>query len=280
MISGENMIYLENSQIKVGVDLDFGGVITYLSAANNNLNQINRHDRGRCCQGSFYGGPDPYDSCTYMDKPWPWNPIGSGDRYGHSSRVLSHSKTSTSIYIKTKPLQWACDNVECECEFEKKIWLDEDAVRVQFTLHNHRSDKNDYGKKDQELPALYTIGKLGTLTCYTGNKPWTNGGLTVWEHPGFNPWTPGKIQCSEKWAAFYDEETQFGLGLYSKNNINFLTGFAGTKNKGGPYDSDTGYIAGLGELDIKADETYTYEFALVLGYIKTIRTWVYEQNNH
>ena len=41
------MKYIKNNDIKLGVDLDKGGSITYLSAANNDYNMINSHDLGR-----------------------------------------------------------------------------------------------------------------------------------------------------------------------------------------------------------------------------------------
>ena len=55
-----HIIYLENNEIKVGVNLDLGGSITYLSPRSKDENLINNFDRGRQVQMSFYGGPVPY----------------------------------------------------------------------------------------------------------------------------------------------------------------------------------------------------------------------------
>ena len=44
---GTQMKYISNGIIKLGIDLDMGGSITYLSAANTDVNMINIHDLGR-----------------------------------------------------------------------------------------------------------------------------------------------------------------------------------------------------------------------------------------
>ena len=55
----ENMKYLDNGKIKIGVDLDLGGAITFLAPAGKK-NMINNYDYGRQIQMSFYSGPVPY----------------------------------------------------------------------------------------------------------------------------------------------------------------------------------------------------------------------------
>lgn len=275
----DNFKYIENGAIRMGVDMSRGGAIGYLSAANNDINIINIADMGREVQMSFYGGPDPYDGCSWSGGPWPWNPIGAGDQHGNTGHILSVGSVPgrpNSIHIITKPLQWACDNVACDCTFERKIWLDEDAVWVEATLHNDRADHTDYGAFDQELPATYTVGTLDTLACYTGGAPFTNAPLQTWPDASGPPWKPGAITCTENWAAFYNPSTTFGMGLFRPDCDRFLTGFAGKHGTGGPNtEGSTGYIAGLGHMDLRWNENFTYKFALVLGNLDTIRSYVY-----
>ena len=66
--------YIENDNIRLGIDKSRGGAIGYLSAASNNINVINIHDMGREVQLSFYAGPDPF-CADWNGSPWPWNPI-------------------------------------------------------------------------------------------------------------------------------------------------------------------------------------------------------------
>ena len=53
------MSYLENEEIKVGVDLNLGGAITWLSAKNGE-NRVNNFDFGRQIQLSYFSGPVPF----------------------------------------------------------------------------------------------------------------------------------------------------------------------------------------------------------------------------
>src|SRR3954467_6883202 len=54
------MSYLDNGVIKLGVDLNVGGAVTYLSKSGDDLNVINSWDWGRQVQMSYYAGPVPF----------------------------------------------------------------------------------------------------------------------------------------------------------------------------------------------------------------------------
>jgi hypothetical protein len=60
-------------------------------------------------------------------------------------------------------MQWALDNVPGECTFETWITLEGQTAVVRNRLANHRADKSQYPAHNQELPAVYTIGKLYRL---------------------------------------------------------------------------------------------------------------------
>ncbi len=55
------MSYLDNGEIRVGVNLDIGGAITYLSKSGSDENIVNSFDWGRQIQMSFYSGPNPFE---------------------------------------------------------------------------------------------------------------------------------------------------------------------------------------------------------------------------
>lgn len=178
------------------------------------------------------------------------------------------------LRIVTRPLQWACDNVQCNCQFERTITLDGTAVWVNATIRNDRTDHTDYGRYPQELPAAYSAGFLNRLTCYNGTKPWTNAPLQNWDHPGFGPWTPGHISCTEHWAAYTDPSTSFTMAVFRPGWPLFYCGYAPSDN---PAEA-TGYIAGDGcgkGVDLTWDAEFTYQFALVIGNLDDVRAKIY-----
>lgn len=266
---GAKLSYLDNGVIRVGVDLEQGGTITWVSAAGSERNVINAHDRGRQIQLSFYGGPQPYGKAHPAWKNWPWNPIGTGDVYGHASTVLKHTNDGKTLYTKSIPLQWALDNVPGECTFETWITLDGATAHVRNRLVNHRADKTQYRAFDQELPALYTIGKLYRLFSYDGEQPYTNAPVRKLENDG-PPWTSWK--ATEHWAALLDND-DWGLGIYHPDLYSFIGGFHGKPDTGGPTDDPTGYIAPVRQEILDHNIVYDYDYVLILGKLEAIRAY-------
>jgi hypothetical protein len=281
--------YLDNGAIRVGVDMTRGGSIGYIAASNTpDSNVVNCHDMGREIQLSYYAGPNPYSpptpkypngACDHLFGPsWPWNPIGAGDIDGNHGQVLSFNKSSTSWHIVTRPLQWACHNVSCECTFEQTGMLDGNGIKLTSTLHNHRSDKTVYPASGQELPAVYTNGPFYRLVTYNGSKPFQNDKLTEYvtgfRGPGAKggAWIPGAFTPTEHWAALLNKD-DFGLGVVNTETPTFLGGFSGKKGSGGPTDEPTGYIAPTKLVQLGADEDYTFTSYLVLGNLPDIRAY-------
>lgn len=271
----ERMSYIENDSIKLGINLEIGGAITYL-AAKGGENLINSADWGRQIQMSHYSGPVPFEPRGKKPRPdWAglgWNPIQSGDCYGNKSKVLECKNDGTSIYVKCIPMQWPHNNEPGECEFECWIKLDGPAVHVRSRMVNHRIDHTQYDGRDQEQPAVYTNGPWWRLMTYKGDKPFSNGELAL--VPAKMPWSGW--QATENWAALVNDAGQ-GLGIYTPGVQRYIGGFAGKPGKGGAKDGSTGYIAPLGEeiLDWNVDTEYRY--SLIVGSLEQIRKWVYTQ---
>lgn len=275
-VRAEKVSYLDNGKIRVGVDLEQGGTITWVSASGSERNVINMHDRGRQIQLSFYGGPQPYGEAHPDWKNWPWNPIGTGDAFGHASTVLKHTNDGKTLYTKSIPLQWALNNVPGECTFETWITLNGATAHVRNRLVNHRSDKTQYRAYDQELPALYTIGKLYHLVSYDGDKPYTDAPTRQLENNG-PPWTSWK--ATEHWAALLDNDN-WGLGIFHPGVYTFIGGFHGKPDAGGPTDDPTGYIAPVRQEILDHNITYDYDYVLILGKLETIRSYAVQHRPH
>ena len=270
--------YLDNSVVKVGVDLTKGGSITYLSKSGTTDNVINNHDLGRQVQQSYYSGPQPFNPVNNVNPTWtnfPWNPIQTGDSVGNRSPVLAHTNTGQMLYVKCRPMQWALKNVPGECTFESWITLNGNVVTVSNRLANLRTDTAEqFTGRDQELPAVYTIGRLYRLFTCANNAPFAGGAVTNLPivPPPWQYWL-----ATECWAALVDV-SGWGLGVFHPGALRFVGGFAGTPGSGGPYDDPTGYIAPTHVDILDSNIEYTYTYHLILGTLQEIRNWVYSQS--
>jgi len=227
-------------------------------------------------QPSFYGGPNNYNECVWNEQEWAWNPIGAGDAYGNPSEVVSVHNDGTSITCSIIPMQWACDNVPCECMFNMTYTLRDAAVFASVTLINNRQDQTEYPAYDQELPAVYVNGFLYRLLTYRGDAPWTNQPLEEIE-TGFenNFWVPGSVSTTEHLAIMANADN-FGVGIYNAGyGSTMLAGFFGEKGSGGTKDSATGYLAPIAQIALAWNEVFTYEYVLIMGNVNDIRNYVY-----
>jgi len=274
-----DMAYLDNGTIKLGVDLNLGGAITYLSRSTEDLNVVNSWDWGRQVQMSYYAGPVPFTPLGKEPAPqWRglgWNPIQSGDHFGNASRTVAQTNDGKTLYVKCVPMQWPLDNVPLEGTFETWYTPDGAAVRVRARLNNARSDKTQWPARTQEMPAVYTNGPFYRLMTYTGDEPFTGGELTRVEHflTPRDPWA--HWFASENWAALVNDDG-FGLGVWNPGCYHFSGGFAGRPGKGGPSDDPTGYIAPNRQEILDHDVVHDYQYTLILGDLKSIRAWVYD----
>ena len=283
----DSFTFLDNGVVRLGIDLSRGGTIGFLGPSSDpSLSLLNAHDYGRSVQGSFYSGPNPFDpdgKCSEpggWGQPWPWNPIGSGDVYLHAAPIINVTiaPDNTSAVVWTLPLQWACDNVPCDCTFEQEIQLSGSAVEVKLTMHTARVDQTRYPATTQELPAVYVTGDYCRLWTYNGSAPFTGGPLT--EQPATWPWS--SFTSGERWMAFTNA-SGYGVGVVSPFVAHFGSGFFNNGVNGaydcvpkgyGPYDNPTGYIAPWSSEVIDPRFPFSYRFALVLGQLEAIRAYV------
>jgi len=277
------MRFIENGVIKLGVDLDKGGSITYLSEIGKE-NMINNYDLGRQVQMSFYSGPVPYEPDGKKANPaWVsigWNPIQSGDVAGNHSRILAFTSGRNEIYVKCIPMHWPLTNVPGECTYECWIRLEGNTVKVRSRIVNHRPDTTQFPARNQELPAVYTNAPYHRLVTYMGSKPYTHDTVSILKNHNLpqNGWiTWQSWQATESWAANLDDN-DYGLGIWNEGVQRFSGGYYGDSSfKGGTRDVPTAYIAPNGFEVLDHNITYDYHYVLIVGKLDVIRNYVYRQ---
>ncbi len=281
------MSFLDNGTIRLGVDLDLGGAITFLASSKDGVNVVNSHDLGRQIQMSFYSGPQPFAPGGKEPREvWAglgWNPIQSGDCFDHRSRVIHHENDGTSLVVRCVPMHWPLENEPAHCTFESRIELEGNTVRARCTLVNDRPDPTQYVARSQELPAVYTNGFLHRLVTYDGERPFTGDEVTRIEKrwtsaedlASGSPWA--SWYATEGWAALLNDDG-WGLGIWTPGTLHYTGGFFGEPGSGGPADPPTGYMSPLHREVLDANIRYEYRYVLILGTLEQIRGHVYEHS--
>lgn len=279
----KSMSYIQNEFIRVGIDLNLGGSITFISDVKKGENIINNSDWGRQVQMSFYSGPNPFTPNGKEPAPFwrglGWNPIQSGDYAGKRSKVLVHKNEGQQLYVKCVPMQWPLDNEPGECTFESWITLKGNTVQVRARLVNNRQDTTQYSARGQELPAIYTNAPYHRLVTYRGSKPFTKDTVSLIRNHNY-PEAPGihwaYWQATEGWTANLNE-ADYGLGVWNPGAQSYCGGYYGNDTfLGGSKDASTGYIAPLHTEILDHNITYDYQYVLILGSLDQIRDYVYK----
>lgn len=269
-------LFISNDKVKLGIDLNMGGAINYLSEAGSTQNMINNYDLGRQLGTSIYARPIPY-SQNGKDPVYPWrglgwNPVQTGDYYNHPARIVSYQQTQNQLYVKTVPLIWPLFDEPAECVMEQWVELQGNTAHVRCRITVNRVDTTQYEAQTQETPLVNLNAPWYRLVSYTGLEPFTNAPPTEDTNVEATP-----RYGTENWVAILNEQGR-GLGLYKPNEFRFQTnGYPGTPKTGGEYDLASYYMNCNAFLVIDHNGQYDYEYTLVIGSLADIRQFAYSQ---
>jgi len=273
----QKRLFLSNNAVRVGIDLNAGGAITYLAEAGSNVNMVNNNDLGRQIQTSIYGGPYPY-SVNGKDpvSQWlylGWNPVQTGDYYNHPAQIVSYQQSANQIYVKNIPKIWPLFKEPADCQFEHWYELRNNTVKVRCRITINRADTTSYEARTQETPCVYLNGPWYRMVTYEGMQPFTNA--TVTEYPERDR-TMTERYGTENWIALLNEKGR-GVGLYRHNEFQFRTSGFGLSRVGGEFDGNSGYINSDSFIQFDYNGQYEFEYSLVVGTLTDIRQFAYAQ---
>ena len=268
------MTFLDNGEVRIGLDLALGGAVTFISSQHHPGNIINSADLGRQIQMSHYSGPWPFE--VGDKKPHPawvglgWNPIQTGDCYMNPSKVVEHRNDGQELYVKCIPMQWPLNNVPGECVFETWTTLEGPVIHMRYRCTNQRADLTAYRPCPQELPAVYTISKLWRLMSYTGDKPFTQDKLTHVTNDWRKPWPWTRFVATERWAALVND-ANWGLGVFKEDGGEFHGGIHGDARSDDPKHGSTAYVAPIHMENLDHNIVYEHRTEFVVGTLAEIR---------
>ncbi len=273
--------YIESDRYKLGVDLSWGGTVSYLAdkscAIPELVNLVNKHDTGRLIQQSFYGVQenDEYTPGISFDTKWRYNPVQGGDQYNNPSRLIDLVITESSVYIKSQPQDWSLDNQLTPSYMENTYTLDGDCVKVDNRFTDYSGWEHPFA--GQELPAFYTVSYLDTFVWYGGESSWTGDTLSSRNNLPF--WGDYAGECTfvlrekntETWCAWVNGSDDYGLGVYVPNVDQFKAGrylYDGSKSD---VAESTGYVAPVNIIKMVSFEAIEYSYLLTAGSTAAIR---------
>lgn len=268
------MTYLDNGEVRVGMDLALGGAVTFISSRGHPGNLINSADLGRQIQMSHYSGPWPFETAGKKPRAdWAglgWNPIQTGDCYLNPSRVVEHRNDGRELYLKCIPMQWPLDNVCGDCVFETWTTLDGPVIHMRYRCTNRREDKTFYRPCPQELPAVYTISKLWRLMSYVGDQPFTGAPLTHVTNDWRKPWPWTRFTATERWAALVNDDN-WGLGVFKDDGGEFHGGIHGDGRSDDPKHGSTAYVAPIHTENFDHNIVYEHRTVFMIGQLDELR---------
>ncbi len=256
----EHWVYLDNGHIRLGVNMDAGGSIGWFSHSHTSANLLNAFDHGRYVQQSYYGDRD---GSEWNGQPWRYNPVQGGSWKGVPSIVLEKKATKDSLYVKTKPRQWASGSDVDDMLFEQWLTLEGGLARLKYRMTF--TGTIEHKPTHQELPAVFVMPRYDTLVfCEKGTPAWT-GAPPVRRQPGPPGAKDAIVHFSEPWAAWVDADGQ-GLGVWFPH-----AEFATTYRVRDTGVGNCSYIAPLQTFALKPGLTFEYEVVLALGTVEQIR---------
>jgi hypothetical protein len=222
-----DVVYLENSQMKIGLNLKRGGQICYASVSGSTTNLVyNGSDGGLEWQldatqylvnGTLNGqtSGSPQNNVNY-------NTTMGGDYNNHSQTLIDYHAITNGYYVKFRPIMYNFNAVISEIEVEATYTLIGNDLKIDYVYTSFRTDGsietgNNFRFMGWAIPILFLTNNFTKYQIYTGSSPWTNGNLNDGEIPNVTGNQNPAIGLSSKefWGLSYDPTNNIAVGVYN-----------------------------------------------------------------
>lgn len=280
LASAEDLLSIEDGSVRVGIDREKGGSITWLSSDGYPRNMVNLADPGRLIQQSYYAGRGLDRTSQGQNQawsPWPWNPIqgggvGSAGGKGTWSRVPVFEKKSNALYSETIPKLWDMPDEEADAKMRQWTTLEPNlpgVVCVQCEVQAMRDEGDPWGEtkmSPQEIPACYFTRNFEEVRSYLGNGEWRR------EHqPPGPPW--GSATAPLRAMAMFESSGELsgelsgqGVAVFSPTSgANWNFGPHGQGLSDNPTDGPCMHVAPIDRVMFGPKSIYRYRYWLIVG---------------
>jgi hypothetical protein len=222
-----DVVYLENSYMKIGINLKRGGQICYASQAGSSSNFVyNGYDGGFQWQldatqylvGGILNGQTSGSPQNNID----YNTTQGGDYLNHSQSLIDYHAITNGYYIKVRPIMYNFNSIVSEIELEITYTLVGNSLKVDYKYVSFRTDghvetNNPFRFKGFVIPVMFLTNNFTRYQTYTGSSPWTNGLVTDGEIPNCTDGQNQAIGLSSKefWGLSYDPSNNLAIGVYN-----------------------------------------------------------------
>ena len=267
-----DLLLIDNGSVKVGIDREKGGAITWLSSDEYPNNIVNITDPGRLIQQSYYAGRRLDRRSAGQSKswsPWTWNPIqgggvGSSGGEGTWARVTTFEKRNQTLYSETVPKLWDMADEEAEALMRQWTMLEPGMpgvvrVRCEFQAMRQPGDRwGDARKSPQEIPACYFTRNFADVRSYLGAGKWRP------EHQRPGPAWGHTLPPRHSMAMF--ESGGHGVAVFSPTStLHWNFGPHGGGLSDSPVAGPCMHVAPIDRVLLGPQSTYRYRYWLIVG---------------
>ena len=225
-----DIVYLQNSEAKYGINLKRGGQLCYASLVGGDNNLIfNGYDGGfqvvidatqildpATIQGQTSSSPQNNNA---------YNTTMGGSHLNESQTLMDyHTVGGNGYYVKFRPLLYPFNGLISEVEIEVTYTLIGKALKIEYKYTSFRTDGNfpinptaPGGLKGWAVPICFLVEKLNRYQTYTGATPWNiNSAVEDGAIPNSTPGQGGAgilgKGTKEYWGLSYNQAENVGFG--------------------------------------------------------------------
>ncbi len=221
-----DMVWLTNDKIKIGINLKRGGQLAWASLINATTNLVyNGYDGGFQVTLDAYQKKDGYSQGGEVSgsgqpgMPTSYNVIQGGDFLNHAATLIDYHAIPNGYYVKMRPIHYPLSAKLSDTYIEATYTIIGRSVKIDYRYTSFRTDGqwDGAGFDGAGAPSCFIVNTLNKYKTYAGNTPWsflpTQGGNLPIINMGQNT---AEAHTTEHWGMVYDDQKpNSGIGVYS-----------------------------------------------------------------